>query len=100
MATWKAKCWLGSSSGYQNLEVQSNTTYGAEEQFKRIYGAKQVLNLRRANDSSSNFSMPSSGYGPALLALVILFVIIEYWWVVVPIASLLTLTYLYQRFKK
>lgn len=100
MATWKAKCWLGSGSGYQNLEVQSNTTYGAEEQFKRIYGAQQVLNLRRANDSSPNFSMPSSGYGPALLALVILFVIVEYWYIVVPIIALLTLGYLYQRFKK
>ena len=58
MATWRAKCWLGSSSGYQDLEVQSNTLNGAKEQFKRIYGAEQIINLRevRSRDSSSSGS--------------------------------------------
>ena len=58
MATWRAKCWLGSSSGYQELEVQSNTLNGAKEQFKRIYGAEQIINLRevRSRDSSSSGS--------------------------------------------
>jgi hypothetical protein len=58
MATWRAKCWLGSSSGYQELEVQSNTTYGAKEQFKRIYGAEQIINLREVRGESN-----SSGSG-------------------------------------
>src|SRR6056300_778905 len=56
MATWRAKCWLGSSSGYQELEVQSNTLYGAKEQFKRIYGAEQVINLREVRGGSSSGS--------------------------------------------
>jgi len=56
MATWRAKCWLGSDSGYQELEVQSNTNYGAKEQFKRIYGAEQIINLRQVRDSSSSGS--------------------------------------------
>jgi len=58
MGRWRAKCWLGSSSGYQELEVQSNTTYGAKEQFKRIYGAEQVINLREVRGESN-----SSGSG-------------------------------------
>lgn len=96
MGRWRAKCWLGSASGYQELEVQSNTNYGAEQQFKRIYGAEQVINLRRVNDNTPDIS----GYGGGLLALVLLWLLIEYWWIIVPIASLITLAYLYQRFKK
>ena len=56
MATYRAKCWLGSASGYQELEVQSNTLYGAKEQFQRIYGAEQIINLREVRDSSSSGS--------------------------------------------
>ena len=56
MATYRAKCWLGSASGYQELEVQSSTLYGAKEQFKRIYGAEQVYNIREVRDSSSSGS--------------------------------------------
>ena len=47
MATWQAKCYLGSANGYQELTVQSNTFHGAKEQLERIYGATQVINLRR-----------------------------------------------------
>jgi len=56
MGRWRAKCWLGSASGYQELEVQSSTLYGAKEQFKRIYGAEQVYNIREVRDSSSSGS--------------------------------------------
>jgi hypothetical protein len=101
MARYKAKCWLGSASGYQELEVQSSTNYGAEQQFKRIYGAEQVINLRRVSNSNTSIPTPDiSGYGAGIVALVLLWLIIEYWWIIVPIASLATLTYLYQRFKK
>ena len=54
MATWKAKCWLGTSNGYQNLTVQSNTFHGAKEQLERIYGATQVINLRQVRETSCN----------------------------------------------
>lgn len=65
MATWRAKCWLGSSSGYQDLEVQSNTSYGAKEQFQRIYGASHIINLRevRNNSNSSGSSSSDSDVG-------------------------------------
>ena len=52
MATWRAKCWLGSNSGFQHLEVQANTSYGAREQLQRIYGAQQVINLHQVNNSN------------------------------------------------
>ena len=49
MATWQAKCWLGSASGYQTLQVQSNTFAGAQQQLRRIYGAEQIINLRQVS---------------------------------------------------
>ena len=52
MAIFRAKCWLGSSSGYQDLEVKANTINGAKQQFERIYGAEQVVNLREVTGGS------------------------------------------------
>ena len=82
MATWTAKCWLGSSSGYQELQVQSNTWHGAKEQLERIYGAEQIINLRElpSNSQSSFSGSGSSGIGlggviflAAIVALVSIF---------------------------
>lgn len=63
MPRFRAKCWLGSSSGYQELEVQSNTLNGAKEQFERIYGAEQIINLRevRGESNSSGSSLDFGG---------------------------------------
>ena len=62
MATWRAKCWLGSSSGYQDLEVQSNTLNGAYEQFEKIYGVKDPINLHEVR-GGGGYSSGSSGLG-------------------------------------
>ena len=71
MATYRAKCWLGSSSGYQELEVQSSTLYGAKEQFQRIYGAEQIINLREVRgDSNSSGSSLDVGGTVGLIGLV------------------------------
>jgi hypothetical protein len=88
MATYRAKCWLGSSSGYQELEVQSNTLYGAKEQFERIYGAEQVINLRKVS-SGNKPSSDSGGFLGLCSFLVVIWLFIEYWWIVVPIAIIL-----------
>jgi len=84
MATWRAKCWLGSASGYQELEVDSNTSYGAQEQFKRIYGAEQIINLRKVSSGSSVSS--SGGSWLLILIVVALYFAMTYWYIVLPIA--------------
>ena len=91
MATFRAKCWLGSASGYQELEVQSNTLQGAKEQFERIYGAEQVINLRevRSSGSSSSESTDVGGYLALGAILFGIWLVIEYWWIVVPILVIL-----------
>ena len=89
MARWTAKCWLGSANGYQDLEVQSNTSHGAREQFKRIYGAEQVINLRQVNESSS-----SSGGSDGMVALgaigLFIYLVVTFW----PIALALVVIYI------
>lgn len=51
MATWTGECYLGSDSGFQTVEVQSNTHHGAKQQMKRIYGATQIRNVREVGDN-------------------------------------------------
>jgi len=94
MATWRAKCWLGSSNGYQELEVQSNTHHGADEQLRRIYGAEQVINLRKVNDSSGSGSSDMSGVFPLAIVLFIIWVLVEYWYIVIPIGVVLGVLFL------
>jgi uncharacterized membrane protein len=97
MATYRAKCWLGSSSGYQELEVQSNTITGAKEQLQRIYSAEQIINLRevRSGGSSSGSDGDIGGYLVLGTILFGIWIIVEYWWIVVPLAAILLFGWLY-----
>ena len=61
MGQQTAKCWLGSSSGYQQLTVKSNTWTGAKEQLERIYGAEQIINLEEVRGSNNTNSSSSDG---------------------------------------
>tara|TARA_Y100001968_G_scaffold319961_1_gene352243 strand:+ start:52 stop:363 length:312 start_codon:yes stop_codon:yes gene_type:complete len=60
MATWQAECWLGSESGFQTLQVESNTHHGAKSQFEQIYGATQVRNVHQVSGSGGGgIGLPS-----------------------------------------
>ena len=90
MATWKGEAWLGTASGRQTVTVQSSTFTGAREQIKQIYGADDVHNLREVGRSESSSSDTNFG-GIALLCggLFVLWLIIEYWWIIVPLAVII-----------
>jgi len=49
---WTAKCWMGSSSGFVDIEVSASTINGAKEQLQRVYGAEQITNLREVRNNS------------------------------------------------
>lgn len=103
MATWRAKCWLGSASGYQELEVQSNTFEGAKSQLERIYGAEQVINLREVKSSGSSSSSSGGDVEGYLMLGALLFgiwLVVEYWWIVVPLAALCLIAWLYNHFSE
>lgn len=65
---WTAKCWMGSKSGYVDMEVSASTLSGAKEQLQNIYGAQQIINLREVRGGGSGLSAPSGG-GPLLLGI-------------------------------
>ena len=86
MATYRAKCWLGSSSGYQDLEVQSNTWNGAKEQLERIYGAEQIVNLHEVRGGNNASSGSSEGNALFIGIVLLLGAIITWWYYVIPAA--------------
>jgi hypothetical protein len=53
---WTAKCWMGSSSGFVDIEVSASTINGAKEQLQRVYGAEQITNLREVRNNSTSGS--------------------------------------------
>ena len=101
MATYRARCWLGSSSGYQELEVQSNTIQGAKEQFQRIYGAEQIINLREVRSGSSTSSSSGDVGGYLVLGAILfgIWLLVEYWWIVVPVAAVCLIIYIISKFQ-
>ena len=99
MATYRAKCWLGSSVGYQELEVESNTINGAYQQFERIYGAEQVINCHKVSSSGSSDSGDVGGYLVLGAILFGIWLLVEYWWVIVPIGVIGLIFYIISKFQ-
>jgi hypothetical protein len=57
---WIAECWMGSASGYVDIEVSASTINGAKEQLQNVYGAEQIRNLRQVRTGGdSGSSLPS-----------------------------------------
>ncbi len=52
MTKYKAKCFLGQSSGYVDIVVQASTINGAKDQLKQIYRAEQILGLHEVSSFS------------------------------------------------
>jgi hypothetical protein len=90
MATWRAECWLGSSAGRQTLEVQANTSIGANEQLQRVYGAEQISNIREVSNRSIGLSGGDTDAKIWLIAVVgVLYLLVTYWYVAIPVGIIL-----------
>jgi hypothetical protein len=87
---WTAKCWMGSSSGYVDIEVNAATINGAKEQLQNVYGAEQIINLREIGSGGSPFSSGDSGGMIWLLGIgFVLYLLVTYWYIAIPIATIL-----------
>lgn len=87
---WTAKCWMGSSSGYVDIEVNAATINGAKEQLQRVYGAEQIVNLREIKSGGSSFSSGNSEGMVWLLGIgFVLYLLVTYWYIAIPIATIL-----------
>ena len=81
MAQWTARCYLGTKEGYQNLTANAATIQGAKDQFERVYGSQQTINIRRVDD---NFYSGGSSMGVIESVSTILFwvgaiLVFSYW---------------------
>lgn len=100
MARWTAKCWLGSSAGYQDCEVDANTINGAKQQLERIYGAEQIINLREVRSGSSSSSTGDVGGWIWIAGIVFaIWLCVEYWYIVFPIVAVLIALCIYGSMK-
>tara|TARA_X000000368_G_C22842978_1_gene628530 strand:+ start:35 stop:361 length:327 start_codon:yes stop_codon:yes gene_type:complete len=88
MATWSAKCYLGTKGGYQNLQVDAATFNGAAQQFERVYGSQQTINIRRVSDDSTSggFDMGALEGITSFLFWIGAFLVYMYWQYIIGIA--------------
>jgi len=92
MATWRAEVFVNSSVGRINTEVEASTFQGAKEQIYAKHGdVQQIVNLREVRSSRSSTSDSGDFGGYLLLGAILLgvWLIVEYWWIIVPIAVIL-----------
>jgi hypothetical protein len=101
MATWRAEVFVNSRVGRINTEVEAATFQGAKEQIYAKHGnVQQIVNLREVGSSGSS-SISAGDAGGYLILGAILFgiwVVVEYWWIVTPIAAIVLLGWLYNKF--
>jgi hypothetical protein len=100
MGIWRAECWLGSESGYQELEVKANTWNGAKSQLERIYGAEQIINLHEVSSASNSNDGTEISVGGALFVLLLLFILAAWKYMLIIGAIALVIWILMSSFKE
>jgi hypothetical protein len=93
MATWRAEVFVNSNVGRINTEVEAATFQGAKDQIYAKHGdVQQIVNLREVRSGGGSSSSDSTDLGGYLALGAFLFgiwLLVEYWWIVVPIAVIL-----------
>ena len=92
MATWRAEVFVNSRVGRINTEVEAATFSGAKEQIYAKHGdVQQIVNLRQVSSSNSSSSGSSLDLDGTVWLVAIVFgiwLIVEYWWIVIPVCIL------------
>ena len=94
MSTWKAEVFVNSSVGRINTEVEAATFQGAKQQIYAKHGdVQQIVNLRQVNSrGSSSFGSGDSGGLLCLTAIgIVLYLLVTYWYIAVPVAAILSI---------
>jgi hypothetical protein len=91
MATWRAEVFVNSQVGRITTEVEAATFSGAQQQIYAKHGnVQQITNLRQVNSGGSSFS---SGDTEGFIWLggiaFILYLIVTYWYIAIPIGIIL-----------
>jgi hypothetical protein len=99
MSTWKADVFVNSQVGRITTEVEAATFSGAQQQIYAKHGdVQQITNLRQVNSNigGSSFSSGDSGGLLWLAGIVfVLYLLVTYWYIAVPVAAILTALVIY-----
>jgi hypothetical protein len=93
MATWRAEVFVNSQVGRITTEVEAATFGGAKQQIYAKHGdVQQIANLRevRSGGGGSSFSSGDSEGFVWLLGIgFVLYLLVNYWYIVIPIGIIL-----------
>jgi len=99
MATWKADLFVNSKVGRIKTEVEAATFSGAKEQIYAKHGnVQQITNLRQVNSNSGGSSFNSDDVDGKMWLVgigIVLYLLVTYWYIAVPVAVILTALAIY-----
>ena len=94
MATWRAEVFVNSRVGRINTEVEAASFSGAKEQIYAKHGdVQQIVNLRQVSSGGSSFTSGGDTGGYLILGAIAfgIWLLVEYWWIVIPVAVIIGL---------
>ena len=99
MATWKADLFVNSKVGRITTEVEAATFSGAKEQIYAKHGnVQQITNLRQVNSNSGGASFNSDDVDGKMWLVgigIVLYLLVTYWYIAVPLIIIGGVLYYY-----
>jgi len=99
MATWKADLFVNSKVGRITTEVEAATFSGAKEQIYAKHGnVQQITNLRQVNSNSGGSSFNSDDADGKMWLVgigIVLYLLVTYWYIAVPLIIIGGVLYYY-----
>ena len=99
MATWKADLFVNSKVGRITTEVEAATFSGAKEQIYAKHGnVQQITNLRQVNSNSGGSSFNSDDVDGKMWLVgigIVLYLLVTYWYIAVPLIIIGGVLYYY-----
>ena len=99
MATYKAEIKTVPTGGQFTVTTESGSMSTAREQIEKLYDPIYIYNLREVRGGDSSTSVGDIGAYLILGAIIFgIWLIVEYWWIVVPIVAICLIAWIYNRF--
>jgi hypothetical protein len=99
MATWKADLFVNSKVGRIKTEVEAATFSGAKEQiYAKHDNVQQITNLRQVNSNSGGSSFNSDDVDGKMWLVgigIVLYLLVTYWYIAVPLIIIGGVLYYY-----
>ena len=96
MATYKALIKTVPTGSAFEVTTESGSINTAKQQIEKLYDPIYIHNLREVRNSSSSVSESSSSWF-LILAIFGIWLIVTYWWIVIPLSIIGLVGYLYAR---